>query len=29
MQGQESAKQALSDVTQAYNTAAKGGGFLN
>lgn len=28
MQGQESAKQALADVTRAYNTAAKEGGFL-
>jgi multiple sugar transport system substrate-binding protein len=28
MQGQETAKQALTDVTQAYNTAAKEGGFL-
>lgn len=29
MQGQESAEQALADVTQAYNTAAKENGFLN
>jgi ABC-type glycerol-3-phosphate transport system substrate-binding protein len=29
MQGQESAKQALADVTRAYNTAAKEGGFLH
>jgi multiple sugar transport system substrate-binding protein len=29
MQGQESAEQALDDVTQAYNTAAREGGFLN
>ena len=28
MQGQESAKQALADVTRAYNTAAKEAGFL-
>jgi ABC-type glycerol-3-phosphate transport system substrate-binding protein len=28
MQGQESAKQALADVTRAYNTAAREGGFL-
>jgi multiple sugar transport system substrate-binding protein len=28
MQGQESAKQALADVTRAYTTAAKEGGFL-
>jgi multiple sugar transport system substrate-binding protein len=28
MQGQESAKQALADVTRAYNTAAKEGGFV-
>lgn len=29
MQGQESAEKALDDVTQAYNTAAREGGFLN
>ncbi|MFT3975163.1 MAG: extracellular solute-binding protein [Amaricoccus sp.] len=29
MQGQEDAKKALADVTQAYNTAAKENGFLN
>lgn len=29
MQGQESAEQALMDVTTAYNTAAKEAGFLN
>jgi ABC-type glycerol-3-phosphate transport system substrate-binding protein len=29
MQGQESAEQALDDVAQAYNTAAREGGFLN
>ena len=29
MQGGETAEQALADVTQAYNTAAKEGGFLN
>jgi multiple sugar transport system substrate-binding protein len=29
MQGQESAEQALDDVTQAYNTAAREGGYLN
>ena len=29
MQGQEDAQKALADVTQAYNTAAREGGFLN
>jgi ABC-type glycerol-3-phosphate transport system substrate-binding protein len=29
MQGNESAEQALADVTKAYNTAAREGGFLN
>jgi ABC-type glycerol-3-phosphate transport system substrate-binding protein len=29
MQGQESAEQALADVEQAYNTAARENGFLN
>jgi multiple sugar transport system substrate-binding protein len=29
MQGQEDAAKALADVTQAYNTAAREGGFLN
>lgn len=29
MQGQESAEQALADVTQTYTTAAREGGFLN
>jgi ABC-type glycerol-3-phosphate transport system substrate-binding protein len=29
MQGEESAEQALEDVTQAYNTAARESGFLN
>lgn len=29
MQGQETAKQALADVTQAYKTAAREAGFLN
>jgi ABC-type glycerol-3-phosphate transport system substrate-binding protein len=29
MQGNETAEQALADVTQAYDTAAKEGGFLN
>ncbi len=28
LQGKESAEQALADVTQAYTTAAKEGGFL-